>query len=231
MLLIQLFIWLFIWIIGCGFVAYYLNKKNINHENNPWLISTYFVFSSLIIILSFNKYLSFWQEKLENKDILILFCFFIILFFIFLFVNKFAKKPEKVKLILLERKNMTFLNFSFSQFFTRSFDLLFQQILILVLISIPLNNNYNYWEITLIVALFYGFLGHIGFILSSDYLIGILLSFISIIGGIIFVFLILEVKHGIVFSYIVHWFFYLVIISSFWISSSKNLVEKQKNLS
>lgn len=208
----NLIIWIILWSLG-WFGFFLLNKKRIDYINKFYISIVYFFSLSILIVVIF------WKEftKLINVEFSIIPFLFVPLLFI---VNIFAynyirnnlKKPNQ---LIKENPQVFFLKLDNKYLASKSFEILFQQILIILLILWLSQLGLSVFGIIISFAILFG-LGHSYLIYSRGKLFGTIFTVSSIFSAIIFPILIIYVPWGFIYSYFIHWMFYISAGFFFW---------------
>ena len=231
--LIYLVIWIFCWFFGWG-GWYFLPRTKRDYIDNYVVVSVYFFIVSLIILFIFQNILTPLQKSVSLIPLGILIFFFVINFLAYFFSNRFLKKPIE---FLKKYSNLSYLRLDYRYLISKSFEIFFQQILIISLVFMLNNLGLNIAYITVIFAFLFGF-GHIPMMKLQKGFFGIFIFVASILASFFFPFLILNFQYGFVYTYILHWLFYTNTGVLFWIVESKYFekpmvkvaTELQKNL-
>lgn len=211
---IQYFIvWFLFWFLGWG-GFYALPRNRRDYIKNFGIISGYFLIVSLIIMFYFHDILAPIYANLTLLPIVLLGIFFLFIFLQYFFSNKYLRKPVE----LLEKfySHIAFLSLDYRFLVSKSFDILYQQLLIIVLVFLLSNLGLNIILISIIFAIMFGF-GHIAIIKMYKGFFGKLIFFAAIVSSFLFPYLILNFKYGFVYTYIIHWLFYTNSGLLFWV--------------
>ncbi len=104
--------------------------------------------------------------------------------------------------------------------FSKSFDILFQQTMVVILTLLLLKNKFSILEIIFLFAFIFGSI-HLGQYVYSGKFFGTYYLIFSMVSAIIFPILILKVNYGFVYTYSIHWLFYTLSGVFFWIYENK----------
>lgn len=218
-----LVIWILFWFIGWG--GWYLIPKNRrNYIKNYVIVSIYFCGVSLILIYAFRNNLENLTKNLSIFPLIILIVFFIINFLAFFLSNKYIRKPIE----LVEKySTVHFLSMDYRYLLSKSFEIFFQQILVISLIVILHNQGLGIIWITIIFTFLFGF-AHTPMLRIRKDIFGIIIFIASICSSFLFPFLILTFNYGFVYTYILHWMFYTNTGILFWLIKSREVREIKK---
>lgn len=199
-----MFLWIVIFVLPMRLSYYILENKRINYRKRNILSGLIFIlFSTLIIAINqqvFNTYFTF------NSYLISLIVFTIL---IALLGTYFFKKNLVInKKILEEKSSPYFLNFSLPFLFTKTNDIFFQQLMILMLLNQLIVIGLSMQSIVILFVLLFSTL-HL-FTLFKHGLYGLYFFFFSLIGSFLFPVLILTVGGGIFYSISIHIFSYIL---------------------
>jgi len=208
----NLIIWIILWSLG-WFGFFLLNKKGIDYINKFYISIVYFVSLSILIVVIY------WKEfiKLITVEFSIIPFLFIPLLFItnivaYHYIRNNLKKPNQ---FIKENPQVFFLKLDNKYLASKSFEILFQQILIVLLILWLSQLGISIFGIIISFAILFG-LGHYYLIYSIGKLFGTIFTVSSIFSAIIFPILIIYVPWGFIYSYFIHWMFYISAGFFFW---------------
>jgi len=211
----NLIIWIILWSVGWfGFLLLNkLNKRGIDYINKFYISIIYFFSLSILIVAIY------WKEYLELINIefsIIPFLFIPLLFIVNILAYNYIrinfKKPNQ---LIKENPQVFFLKLDNKYLASKSFEILFQQILIVLLVLWLSQLGLSIFELIISFAILFG-LGHSYLIYSRGKLFGTILTISSILSAIIFPILIIYVPWGFIYSYFVHWMFYISVGFFFW---------------
>lgn len=216
----QIVLWIFLWFVGWG--GWYLIPKNKrDYIKNYLIVSIYFCLISFILIYFFKGIMEQIYSKLSLVPITILIIFFIINFLAFFISNKVLRKPIE---FIEKYSKVHYIKMDYRYLLSKSFEIFFQQILIISLIFILYQQGLNLYWITLIFIFLFGF-AHIPMLKIGQGIFGKIIFVASIVSSFLFPFLILTFDYGFIYTYILHWLFYTNTGILFWIIKSKPVKE------
>lgn len=208
--IIKLLFWIAIWILGwIGFLV--LNKKGIDYIKKYYLTSLYFLFMSLLPVIIFWEDFSSYNFQWEFLPILLIASTFILNILMYNYIRKNYKKPEK---LIKQNPLNFFLRLENKYLVSKSFNILFQQVMILILV-ILLKQSLSLDKIIISFAIFFG-LGHLFLSFFMGKFFSIFFTIFAVLSAIIFPIIILYVPSGFIYTYIIHWIFYISIGLFFW---------------
>ena len=200
---VYILIWFLSWFLG--WLGLYLIPKNKrDYINNFVTVSLYFSFISFIIIYLFEGALSTLYQRLTVFPIIILIIFFIANFLTFFISNNLLRKPIE---FLEKYSNVDFIKMDYRYLVSKSFEIFFQQVLIISLVFLLHNQGLNIILITLIFIVLFGF-AHIPILRLRKDFFGYLIFIAAMFSSFFFPILIINFKYGYVYTYILHWLFY-----------------------
>lgn len=189
------------WILVMGFINLVLKENGINYDSGWAITSLVFVGSALVFNYATN---SLTISSRQIRAILIVVLFFLIITsgLNYLFPISMIKKLEII------HNKILFPLFNWNIFIAKSSDIIFQQVLINILIEYYLK-NFNQKDSVKYFGIFFAIIH-----LPLFYLFGLhALYFIipSILGGLLFAWLIAFYHRGYVLSAVCHFSFYIVL--------------------
>mgnify|MGYP000350859647 CR=1 FL=1 len=150
----------------------------------------------------------------------------LLIFMIYLFSNKFLKKPIN---FIKKYSDITFLTLDYRFLVSKSFDILFQQILIISLVMMLNQEGLSTLAISLIFAVMFGF-GHVPILKIHKGLFGYFYLVASLISSFLFPYLIINYTYGFIYTYIAHWMFYTNSGIFFWIIKKDETIADNLNI-
>jgi len=209
-------IWILSWFIGWGGL-YHIPEKKRDYVKNFLVVTIYFCIASFIVMYLFRNIIDPLINKISFVPSVILLIFFIINFLVYFFSNRFIKKPIK---FLEKYSNVSYLHLDYRYLISKSFEIFFQQILIVSLVFLLKAQGFDLVWITIIFALMFGF-GHIPMIKLEKNFFGILIFIAAMFSSFLFPYLILNFQYGFIYTYIAHWLFYTNSGVLSWIANSE----------
>jgi len=219
---LQYFIsWVLFWTLG-WLGIHFLPKERTNYEKNYIFVSVYFLIISVIMIFYYKDIIYEIYKYLNFFSFFLIVGFFVFNLLSYRFANKYLIRPAEK---LLKYADIYYLHFDKRYIISKSFDILFQQILIIVLVFLLRNNGLNLLWISILFAIMFG-VGHIPALRLHKSFFGILIFTASILSSFLFPYLILTYKYGFVYTYIAHWLFYTNTGILFWIIENIKIRQK-----
>jgi len=211
-------VWILLWVVTFGIFSL-LRKRGVTyHKNYVWTIFYFLVFT-IVSGLYFKDILVDITAEFTIVPIIILLVVYTMTLIAYYFSHKYLKKPTK----LIEKyHDQHFIKMDYKYMVSKTFDIFFQQIMVLILVLGLSRQNFSMTEIILYFILLFGIIHIIGISLSGK-LFGTYYLIMSLIGAVVFPTLILNVNYGFVYSFIVHFSFYSVSSVLFWLYAEKLL--------
>ena len=207
-----------IWIVSD--VGYYFVlpalRFEANYNHDPIATATYYVFWVGVAAITFSRVCVSWRdlsrwELFENRlQSLAIWTFFFILALTFTnyvlpALPPFEWPPDWGPVPELPQAKPTY-------FLPKSFEILFQQVLILALVLSLAKQGLTLHRISLACAALFGGM-HLLLVFDSDQLSSVVrLSVVATLFGLIFPVLILRVRNGLAYSYAIHWLYYALTV-------------------
>lgn len=208
--ILNILIWLLLWTVPWLTFFWYLNKHNINYVDNYWITTlSFFIISVFIIVLFYPYFAPF------IRHFTIIPFYFLILFYTIAFLTYFLSRKLFAPSIAYWKQQQKVFSFSilmnYRFLLSKSFEILFQQITVVLLLSFLLQARLKLINLIYVFTAIFG-ISHIPAVIVKKhnvvwYAVFTLASFLS---GIIFPVLITTVHYGFVYTYIIHWFFYIL---------------------
>jgi hypothetical protein len=212
---------------------YHIPEHKRDYIRNYIIMSFYYCFVSLGVLFLFMKIIDPLWKKITFVPLAILLFFFIVNFLTYFFSNKFLKKPAKFLEIY---SHIHYLHLDYRYLFSKSFEIFFQQILIISLVFLLQQKGLNLYWISFVFAILFGF-GHLPMIKLQKGFFGLMIFISSIAASFFFPFLILNFEWGFIYTYILHWLFYTNSGILFWIVKSdffekflERIISKEKKI-
>lgn len=203
-ILFNFLLWILFWI-AFKAVYYLLAQKELNYLTHYQAASLYFFSASCLVIFVFYSQIMPFIKNFSLTPFLLLILFFL--------VNVLSYKTAKIiftkQLNNFKHPNIYFARMSYRYMLAKSFEILFQQLLIIALVSFLLELRVSFNLMVLLFALLFSLI-HLPLVKIKNVFFGIYFTLAALISAVFFPFLILYIPTGYVYSYILHWLFYLV---------------------
>lgn len=211
MVFATLLIWVVFWFLVWAGI-FYLISKGVDYISHPFLFSIYFLFFSLFPIYFFRQQFLPLLEDFSILPFIVLFLVLVVTLLIYHITRKYLRPPTK---LIKRYPNSVFLRIDSKYVIPKSFEILFQQSLIIVFVILLSSLGLNMGWLMLTFAIFFGAI-HAFLIKTEGLVIGSYFTVTSILGGLLFPPVILLLPYGFVYSYTLHWFFYSFSPVLFW---------------
>ncbi len=198
------------WLIVFGVVNKFLIKNKRRYNDNFLIISLFFGIIFSLALYFFYKDIFFLLPKFKIEFVIYGIVFFISVIALWVVAKKFGEEP---KWEWLEHNRLFSFDLNSRVLISRLFDILFQQIILLGIISFFMQDGLVGVSVILASALLFSSLHIPVLFFVDDYPI----IFLSFIGALIFGFLIINFKNGLVYSILIHWGFYYIIPPLSWL--------------
>ncbi len=205
---LNLFTWIFIWFLVLGIFYIFFVKRGIDYINNFLVTSIYFLAASLGVIYVFKNYFFDFVRQINVVSLVVLGGFFVVNIIIHWLANRSKQMPRVVEKLTSDNHSLTFLKMDYRQIFSRSVEIFFQQVMVLLLVSWLVRQGLGDGRLIASFALIFAFV-HVPILIFFGFAFGEYFIGASILAGLIFPALIYYFNAGVVYSYIVHWAFYL----------------------
>jgi hypothetical protein len=209
--------WIFLWILFWGIFKLFL-LKHIDYIKRYMITALYFLGVTIIVAFIFKNDLTEIIAKFSTTPFIILGIVIIFHIFLYSYIPKYIKEPKKYFEKFPERQ---YLSLSFKRLFSKSLDILAQQIFIVLLAIFLQSAGLNLIQTILIFSAFFG-IAHIPLIFIENSWPSWYFTFSAILSAVLFPVLIIEIPYGFIYSYIVHWLFYTITAVGFWIIYNKS---------
>ena len=200
-----LVVWLILWILSwVGFL--YIRDFGIGYVNGFWISALYFFIASAIIIFFFKKDFHPLVKNFEYLPIFILLCSIILSFLIYDTTNIYFQKPIDV----IGNYDFTeFIGLESSYLVPKLMNILFQQTLMVLLVSFFIKLKIPTKEMIVSIVLVFS-IAHAWLFVTEGFFPGVFYFTASIAAAITFPLLIRKVNYGFVYSYTIHYLFYVL---------------------
>lgn len=212
----NILIWLLSWLFTYTLI-YFGKSKKINYIINYGLMSFIFLIASIINFITFKILIFDYFKNFMILPFIILALFFILNTLVYYLSSKYMNKPIK---LIKKYPNEFFLLMNYKYLTSKSFDILFQQTMILILILLLIKNNFYILEIIFLFAILFGGI-HIFQYIRSGKFFGTYYLIFSILSSFIFPLIIIKLNYGVIYTYIIHWLFYTLSALYFWYYNNK----------
>ena len=216
-------VWILFWVLG--WVGFYILPKNKqSYTKNFISVSAYFIVISIFIAYYYKYILINIYNALTIFQIILIIFFLSIIFLTYFVSNKLLIKPVE---FIEKYSTAPFLELDYRYIVSKSFEIFYQQLLIIALVYSLDEVGLNLTMITLVFAVMFG-LSHIGSLKYHKNIFGIIILFSAILSSFFFPYLILKFKYGFIYTYIAHWLFYSNTGLLFWLMNQPWIKKRLK---
>lgn len=207
-------IWFFVWVI----FIFYLEPQGIDYVNRYLLSCIYFLLIIIALSTFFKKELDGYVDDFSIKDLGYMVLFSISIAVIYYFISIYSEKSlfSNIKYSLdpvfhLDNRYLV----------TKAFEIMFQQSFFMISIHYLFNNNVSR-NIDMLLFGLYSMFIHIPTLFIS--VLGPILFIASFFSGIIFSHFITKSKKGFIYSYMIHFSFYVLLAVVFWLGGAEYII-------
>jgi len=214
-MLVELFLrlieWFFLWFLIWG-GAYGLEKIGIDYFKRYYFVSAYFLAVSIgLMFIFYNDLFPLVNFSLAIIPFILIPVTFIINVLAYAVIRRL---PRPIK-FLDKYSKVAFIKHDYRFLASKSFEILYQQILIALLAIWLYDLGLPLYQIVILFAIIFG-LGHVYLLIDQGKFFGLFFTIASILSSVVFPVLILKVEYGFVYSYVIHWLFYIISGIYFW---------------
>lgn len=208
-------IWFIIWVT----FIFYLEPQGIDYINNYLLTAIYFLLVIVALTSVFKKELDDYVDNFSPRDLGVMILFSIFVVTIYYLIGIFSENSS-----LFYIKDNLYPAFQLDNRFlvTKAFEIMFQQVFFMISIYYLFNNNVSKTIDMLLFGLYAMYL-HLPMLFLS-FKVGKILFFASFFAGLIFSYFITKSKKGFIYSYMVHFSFYVILAVVFWLGGAKYIM-------
>jgi hypothetical protein len=186
--------WFILWFSCWGLFNSTLAQKGINHQDKFYFSIVFFLFLTLIPLFFIKHFFLVNLSLISFQTIFIPLFFIFISFPIYFFINfHFSQKILNYRYLL-----------------SKPFDILFQQLMILLLIFLLQKYISSPFSLVVLFGLIFGLI-HSPILIFKKNKWGKILFTSSFLAGLIFPLIIISFPAGLLYSFSIHWLFYLII--------------------
>lgn len=203
--------------VGAWEFRFLREKKGLNYIDNFFIVGLYFSFWSMTLVFAFQEKFSALVAGFTTIPFIFLLLLFVFNALVYSLLPKFFKRPRNV---IKSHPKELFLYLDYRYIFSKSFDILFQQVAIILIILFLRDMGLGLAGIIPIFALIFGFL-HLPLVKTKKKFFGYYYTFSAILSAIFLPLIILQIHYGFVWTYIIHWLFYSLSSIIFWIGGER----------
>ena len=204
-----------IWFIVWTFFILVLEKQGIDYSNHYVITSIYFMLVIAALSAIFRKQIGTYIEGFTPKDLLIVSVFSVLMAAIYFLVNHFLVLPSGINVATLPSS----VRIQESFLASKAFEIMFQQTIFIISIYYIFDNKVSKWSDIFLFGLFV-LLIHIPLLIIPDFVTYVILS-VSFFAGVIFSYCITRFKKGFLYSFMIHYGFYVLLGVLYWLGMSK----------
>ncbi|MEX0690132.1 MAG: hypothetical protein WD471_01305 [Candidatus Paceibacterota bacterium] len=189
-------------------------KEGKNHIDNYLLTSGYFLFFAFILILIHIDRLKTVFVEFTLTPFIVLAFSFLLFILIYKSFNSRFKRPER---IITKYPEESFLYMDYRFLVSKSADIIFQQIAIVTMVIMFQEAGMSLPLMIISFGLIFGLI-HIPLVRTKGGVFGAYFVLAAALSAIFFPVLITQIDYGFVYSYVVHWLFYILSAVIFWLN-------------
>jgi len=221
----KLLLWILIW--GIVWLGYdFLKKHKINFVDNFFVTLVYFLIVDLTLIYFFKNDLIIFFKDVTMSTI---FFFVLVILFYFLLYHITRKHRKISKTVIKKYPWYTLLRIDYKFLISKPFEILFQQLCVLLLITWLMQYGFVFYQILIVFGILFG-LSHLRLLFESRNLFTYLFIVTALIGSIVLPYLIVYVKNGAIYSYLIHYGYYTLLGTVYWFSKPKEKKRKKRTI-
>ena len=210
----DVFVWLLAWLAGWGLYGFML-RRQIDYIKRFPITCVYFLILSILVTILFEDTLARVATDFDLTPLVVLGLAYILTIGVYYLAHTRLRKPER---LISANPYEFFLTLDYRYLTSKSIELLFQQIMIVVLILTVHAATTSLVSLIVIYGVIfasahlaiYPLIGTTGRIFKLVYF------FAAVTSAIVFPLLTLRVSYGFVYSYIIHSSFYTLFALFFW---------------
>ncbi len=201
------------WFGTWAFFFFYLFSRGINYIDHHEVTTLYFLFVIITVIGLFGNRLALFVADYDKLPFGILAAAFLLNIAIYYYTPLFLRRPTT-----LIRKNPSafFLTFDYRYLISKTFDILYQQIFVILLVAALDRMGFTIPQIIGAFALLFGLI-HVPLVFVEGRFWGLYHTTAALLSAIVFPPLILMVPYGFIYTFIIHWGFYTLSGLLFWL--------------
>jgi len=146
---LEIALWAALWLIGFGIFFFYLNKKGITYTSFYFATALYFLITTLLLVIPFKSLLLPVLQDFTLTPFVLLGLSFIIEIMVYFCAHRFLKKPVR---FIHEHPSQYFLKMDYRYLFSKSFEILFQQALIVIFVLILNEYSFSLFQIMILFS-------------------------------------------------------------------------------
>lgn len=204
--------WLSAWCLAWG-GFYLLLARNINYISRPVLTALYFTAATVLCASLGRRLITFRCDLLRPRILLVPGLIGLLGIAVYVGFPLLFSPPRK---LIFQNPDMYFLHFSLRYFFSKLFDIAFQQTLVLLLVASLAREGLSLKAVCLLCCLIFGvphlyLLSHNGVVFGGYFLV------FSLLAGLVFPCIIMRFRQGPVYAFSLHLLFYIFTSAGCWL--------------
>lgn len=200
-----------------GGFRFLLHARGIDYIQYFWITALYFFSAAAVTMLVFGSRMLEIARDFSWTPVVMLFFCMAALLAIHIVVPRLVAAPEAYFNTYPDRY---YLRIDWRRFISKSADILAQQVFIILIVLFLRDAGLSLLQIPLVFFVLFGIL-HIPLIVSESGIWRWVFSGIVVVFSFGFPVLILTVHYGFVYTYLLHWLFYIVMSLSFWLCARR----------
>lgn len=200
------------WLAGWG-VAFWLVKRGINYLDNYRLTSAVFLSFSALLVALFRRRIETLMGNPTALPFVVLLLAAATAIGLYALCPRYLRRPDGV---IARHPEEFYLHLDPRYLVSKSFEVLFQQLVIVVLTLLLASTGLSLMSIVLAFLLLFGVL-HLPMLLIVGRGLGTVYALAAGTFAVVFPLLILRVHYGFVYSYAAHWFAYMLAGAAAWV--------------
>lgn len=189
-----------------GFIVFtFLSSQKLNHIKNYKRVSLLFFYATTILFFLYLNDIKSYFAIFSFVPLFLLLFFYFGLFLVYRLMKRYVDPTIVEK---LEARKVYFASISYRYIIYKSFDIVFQQMSIVCVLVFLKNLHIVYPLLVTLFAVSFA-ISHL-FMFQRGSLIGILFMGSAFFGGLTFP-LLLNFQYGIIYTFILHWMFYITL--------------------
>lgn len=205
-----------VWFIVWAIFILYLQPQGIDYIERYILTSVYFLLVIVALTSIFKNQIGAYVDKFSPKDLLTMSLFSVVVISVYYFINLLMSGSE---LYSFKNSLPSVLQLDERFLVTKAFEIMFQQTFFMISIYYLFNNNVSK-HVDMILFGLYAMFIHFPILFVSGSM-GKILFAVSFFAGVIFSYCITKSKKGFIYSYMIHFAFYVLLAIVFWLGGAK----------
>jgi hypothetical protein len=197
-------VWMLLWCSGWG-IYHLLLARDINYITAPLTSALYFSVASVAVLLLYKELLPAMHPFVRPLPWLAAVLSVAAGLLIYLLLPLFFAPPEGLMLL---NPDMFFLDLNLRYLFAKPFEIVFQQVLILLLVALLVKRGVPLLATCLLCCLTFG-AAHLYLVVRNGLLMGGYFAASAIVAGFVFPYLMLRVRNGLIYASSIHLLFYI----------------------